>query len=110
MSESSRTRRKLRTFDRVAARVRDRLAREDPALAARVVAAARVEFERLLPTLPDVGGWRNVFSPIITANGWIIALHRAMQAEGKTAADVVRVCVAVSDDFFRAVGFEVPGR
>jgi len=63
----------------------------------------RVEYAKLRPDIPDIGGWRNVFTPVMVVNGWLVALHRAMAARGRTAEDTIRVCAEVSDEFFRAV-------
>jgi hypothetical protein len=71
------------------------------AFAADVLAAARVEYERVLPEVPDIGGAGNVFQPVMTVNGWIVALHRAMQARGKGAEDAIRICQHVFDGWLR---------
>jgi len=70
-------------------------------VAASVSAAARVEYEKILPEVPDIGGARNVFQPVMTVNGWIVALHRAMRASGRSAEDSVRVSQAVFDGWLR---------
>lgn len=93
----------LRSFDWFARRAEPRLAaRTDAATAAAIVADARTEFARLIPELPYIGGLRNIFTAVMIVNGWIIALHRAMQARGKSPADAVAVCAEVSDDAFRS--------
>lgn len=66
-----------------------------------VLDAARSEYRRVLPEVPDIGGLSNVFQPVMTANGGIVALHRAMQARGHTAADSVRVCQEVTEGWLR---------
>lgn len=93
-------RRALKGFDRFAARAEPKLqAHYGTEFAQAVLADARAELGRLAPELPDIGGLRNVFTPVMVVNGWGIALHRAMKARGKTAADTVRVCAEVADDF-----------
>jgi hypothetical protein len=90
----------LRAFDRFAVRVRPKLeAHHDGAFADEVLAQAREELDRLVPELPYIGGLGNAFTPVIIVNGWVIALHRAMKARGKTAADTIQVCAEVTDDF-----------
>ncbi len=80
------------------------LAREHAAsFAGEVIDAARVEYEHVLPQLPDIGGMRNVFQPVMTVNGWIVALHRAMRARGKNAEDSVRVSHEVIDGWLRGL-------
>jgi hypothetical protein len=94
----------LRNFDRFAKRASRSLTRRyDAAFAEAVLADARAEFERIIPEIPYIGGRKNVFTPVMVVNGWIIALHRAMQARGKSVDAVIGVCSEVSDDFFRTI-------
>jgi hypothetical protein len=94
----------LRGFDRVARRAQPSIARYHGAeVAEGVIPDARAEFERLIPELPYIGGWRNVFTPIMVISGWMIALLRAMEARGASAEDAVRVCAEVSDGYLRGV-------
>ena len=59
MGEAARTARRLRGFDRVAKRLARSLTRHHgTAFAEAVLADARREYERLIPQLPDIGGWR----------------------------------------------------
>jgi hypothetical protein len=93
-------RRSLSAFDRFAVRASRKLeARYGKEFADETVADARVEFDRLLPEIPYIGGLRNAFTPVMVVNGWGIALYRAMAARGKTAADTIRICAEVSDEF-----------
>jgi hypothetical protein len=69
--------------------------------AGEVVAATRAEYERVRPQVPDIGGLRNVFQPVMTINGWLVALHRAMRARGRGAEDTVRICQEVFDAWLR---------
>ncbi len=71
--------------------------RFDAPFAEAIEASARTEYARLRPEVPDIGGTANVFQPVMTINGWIVALHRAMHARGKTAAETIAVCHAVFD-------------
>jgi hypothetical protein len=61
-------------------------------LADEILVAARIEYERVRPHVPNIGGVRNVFQPVMIVNGWIVALFRAMSAQGLNAKDSVRVC------------------
>ncbi|MBW2391193.1 MAG: L-2-amino-thiazoline-4-carboxylic acid hydrolase [Deltaproteobacteria bacterium] len=71
--------------------------------AAEVIDAARLEYERVLPQVPDIGGMRNVFQPVMTINGWIVALHRAMRDRGKNAEESIRVSHEVVDGWLRGL-------
>ncbi len=75
-------------------------------LADRVIRDARNAYPEIAARLPDIGGWRNVFTPVITFNGWLIALHEGMKRNGKSAEDTIAVSFTVSDRFFRSI----PGR
>jgi len=75
--------------------------RHGEAFAEAVLADARLEYERVLPEVPDIGGVRNVYQPVMTVNGWLAALHRAMRTHGANAEDTVRVSHAVFDAWFR---------
>jgi len=74
-------------------------------LADEVIATARDEYALVLPRIPDIGGLRNVFQPVMTINGWILALHRALSARGCSAADTV----AVSQEVFEGWLCKLPG-
>lgn len=100
----SRRKRLLRGFDRAARRLRPKLERRyDAAFAEEVLAGARRELDLIIPRIPYIGGSKNAFTPVMIVNGWMLALHRAMKARGKSAEDVVRVCAEVSDEFFRSL-------
>ena len=71
------------------------------ALADEIVAATRVEYERVRPQVPDIGGARNVYQTVMTANGWIVALHCAMRARSLSAKDSIRVCHEALDAWLR---------
>jgi hypothetical protein len=66
-----------------------------------ILADARREYARVRPEVPDIGGTRNVFQPVMTINGWIAALHRAMKSRGRSAGDTIRVCRQVFDGWLR---------
>jgi hypothetical protein len=38
----------------------------------------------------------------MVVNGWLLALHRAMQAQGRTAEETVQIGYEVTDGFFRS--------
>jgi hypothetical protein len=70
-------------------------------LAGEILDATRVEYERVRPRVPDIGGARNIFQPVMIVNGWIVALFRAMSALGLTAKDAIRVCHEALDAWFK---------
>ncbi len=93
---------RYRTFEVFLREVRPVLVRHHGAARAdEIVVAARPEYERLRPQVPDIGGRRNVFQGVMTTNGWIVALHRAMREHGLSAADSVRACQEAFDAWLR---------
>jgi hypothetical protein len=99
----ARRRRLLRGFERAGRRLRPSLVRRHgQPFADDVLAAARLEFERLLPQLPDVGRW-NVFGWVMVVNGWLVAFFRAMRSRGRTAEETVRACAETSDELLRSI-------
>ncbi|MGH0032562.1 MAG: L-2-amino-thiazoline-4-carboxylic acid hydrolase [Myxococcota bacterium] len=80
---------------------RELAVREGETFALEVTRAARDEYARVLPRVPDIGGRRNVFQPVMTVNGWMVALHRALAARGRQAADTIAVTQAVFDAALR---------
>jgi hypothetical protein len=100
----ARTRRLLFAFDRFAGRARGHLVDlYGDEQAGAVLARARLEFVRLIPELPFIGGGRNIFTWVVVVNGWLVALRRSMLAAGKSARDTIKVAVRVSDDVFRRI-------
>jgi hypothetical protein len=70
-------------------------------LADAILSHARREYERVRPLVPDIGGRRNVYQPVMTVNGWVVALHRAMKARDLSAEDTIRVCQQVFDGWLQ---------
>lgn len=68
-----------------------------------VLDAARAQYEDVRHRVPDIGGARNVFQPVMAVNGWLAALHRALRARGQDAEETIRVCQEVLDGWLRAV-------
>ncbi len=68
-----------------------------------VLDAARRAYLELRPSVPDIGGARNVFQPVMTVNGWIVALHRAMRARGHGADASVKISQAVFDGWLQSL-------
>jgi hypothetical protein len=66
-----------------------------------VLADARGEYERVRPEVPGIGGRANVFQPVMTVNGWIVALHRALRRRGHGPEKVIAVSHEVFDAWIR---------
>lgn len=72
-------------------------------LAERVTREARDRYPGVASGLPDIGGRRNIFTPVITVNGWLIALHEGMKRNGRSAEDTIAVAFAVTDGMLRSL-------
>ncbi|NPC93888.1 hypothetical protein HOO54_17115 [Bacillus sp. WMMC1349] len=68
-----------------------------------ITAQVRNEFETLIPRIPYIGGRKNMFTPVMIINGWIIALYRVIKAKGGTVEDVIQISHEASDDFFKSL-------
>ena len=68
-----------------------------------IVAKTRQNYAEIIPQMPYVGGMKNYYTPIIVVNGWIVAMFRAMNETGNTAADVIRIWAEVADDLFSKI-------
>jgi hypothetical protein len=75
------------------------------AFAEEVLDDARREYKQIRPEIPNIGGFRNVFQIIMTVNGWIVALHKAMCQGGHGPKDTIRVCHEVFDGWFRRLPY-----
>lgn len=97
----SNQKRQLWVFDFVFRSIKKKLvAHHDEPFAEEIVNQSRKNFQELLPQLPYVGGMKNYFSPIVLVNGWIIAMYKAMQEQGKIAEETIRVWAEATDDLF----------
>ncbi len=91
-------------FDLVFRSVKKKLsATYDEAFSQNIVSQSKENFKEFLPQIPYVGGIKNYFSPVILINGWIIAMHRAMRTEGKSAEDTIKIWAEVIDDLFAKI-------
>lgn len=89
-------------FDRFLTSATPLLAEAFPVeVAATIVADARERYPQTKRDVPEIGGIRNVFTPVLVVNVRIIALHRAVLAQGGTAEDTIRVTQRVFDQWFR---------
>lgn len=92
------------SFDRAFASYRSQLAQrycDDTVL--RISARTRREYAALLPRTPQFGGRINVFNSVMGLNALIVALYRAMRAEGRTVEETVRVLFEVADRAHRSI-------
>jgi ubiquinone/menaquinone biosynthesis C-methylase UbiE len=85
----ARQERLLRQFDNVARRVRPILeAHYEQAFVEIVTADARLEYARLIPQLPYIGGRGNRHTWNLVGSAWFLALYRAMRAHGRAIDEI----------------------
>ncbi|MBW1813983.1 MAG: L-2-amino-thiazoline-4-carboxylic acid hydrolase [Deltaproteobacteria bacterium] len=62
----------------------------------------RLQFEKILPELPYVGGRKNAYTRIIIVNGGIIAVYKVMKEKGKTIEETLAVACGISEKLFES--------
>ncbi len=88
----------LKQFDKAATRARPRLVGHYGDLADAIIEETRAEYARVIPELPYIGGKRNMFTPIIIVNGWILAYHRTMKTRGASTEEIVKLMHGIAED------------
>lgn len=61
-----------------------------------------VEFEKLLPEIPYIGGCKNRLTTFIIQSAWALAFYRALQQRGGSVEDAGRLLQQVAEAMFRA--------
>ncbi len=69
--------------------------------AATVMDDARRAYPAAAARIPDIGGRRNAFAPVMVIVGWLVAFHEAMKRSGKTAEDTISVAFELTDRHLR---------
>lgn len=70
---------------------------------AKISHEALVNFEKLIPGMPDVGGRQNPIASLIPVAGWYIAFYGPMRANGKRAEDVGKIFYELQRRDFEAI-------
>jgi len=97
-------RRRLRRFERAFRPYRRELMdRYGEDAAARIEDRTRREYHTILPQTPRFTGRFNLFNSVIAAVALMVALFRAMSAEGKTAEETARVLFAATENSYRSL-------
>lgn len=82
----------LKTLNKSMQHIRQTLTSHDgTAFAHQIVAAARQEFEQLLPGLPYIGGKKNPLTRNLVLAVAALALYRALKAQGKTVKEIGKI-------------------
>jgi hypothetical protein len=85
---TSRTSKLLKGFDKAAKHMRVAVAaRYGGGFAETALTQARLEFEKLIPELPYIGGRKNRLTEMLVGSTWCLALHRVFRNHGKTAEE-----------------------
>lgn len=79
----------LRYFDWVMMRLRSSFVVEfSDDLADEILEKSRIEFEKIIPEFPYIGGMSNIFTPILIAAGGMLAISRVMKAVNKAPEEM----------------------
>jgi len=71
-----------------------------------IVGDATGRYEATKAGVPYIGGYRNVFTPVMAINVWLVALHRSVLAHGGSAENTIRASQQVADRWIaRLPGF-----
>lgn len=82
----------IRQFDTVIELVRPVITDLYGAVAAEaIVADSRIQFESILPALPNVGGRANGFTNDLLGTAWLLALYKALKVRERPLNDIVDV-------------------
>lgn len=97
--DASTVRARIRRFPRTFAPYRRELVRRyGEAAATRLEEATGREYAALLPRTPRFPGRLNLFNWVMGFNALIVAMFKAMAADGRTAEESARVLYAVAED------------
>jgi len=99
------TRKKLiKKYHAMAPRIERRLARRYGVTVARDVAEqARLEFETLIPQVPDIPGILNIFREVIEINAVVVAFYKALRSSNKTLDEAAELFYEMISDIHRAI-------
>lgn len=100
---TSRRKRLIRDFDRVVREVGEVFeARYGLERTRAMIRRAREEYERLIPELPYVGG-KQPFTQFVIASAWFLAMHRALNQEGRGVEEAGELAYEASKRYLEKV-------
>ncbi len=100
---TSQTKKLLKDFDKLVEKVRGPIiARYGDARTSQMVAWAREEYRKLLPSLPYVGG-EQPFTQFVIASGWFLAFHKVMTAQGASVRESGELAFQLSQTYLERV-------
>lgn len=91
----------IRKFDTFCVKVEKKLELSyDSEMAQSIIAQAKSEFEEVIPRMPYFGGRVNPFNEIAVLAAQMVAVHKAMKKNGKSAEETVSIFYDLIDDLF----------
>lgn len=92
----------MKTYGKFSRKIEKKLAHTyDADFAKRIVEQSKKEFEELIPRIPYFGGTINPFNQLIVIGSYMVAVHKPMKANGKTAEETVLIFYDIVDDLFK---------
>lgn len=72
-------------------------------LARKIAEKSNLEFEEIIPQMPDIPGKLNFFREIIETNAIVIAFYKALRASGKTLDETAGIFYEMVRDLHQAI-------
>jgi len=73
------------------------------ALAHDIAEKSRLEFEKVVPQMPEIHGRLNIFREIIEINAIAIAFYKALRSSGKTVDEVAEIFYELVSELHQAI-------
>jgi hypothetical protein len=65
-----------------------------------IIRNSSLEFEKILPEIPNIGGRENLFTPILIASGGMLAISRVLHAYSKSAEEMFIIFYTAIDKIY----------
>lgn len=92
----------IKKFDKFCVKVEQKLALSyDQKVAEKIIAQAKIEFKDVIPRIPYFGGTINPFNEIVVLAAQMVAVHKAMKKDGKSAEETVLIFYDLLDEPFK---------
>lgn len=94
----------IKKYNAMSPRIETTLAkRYGSALARDIAEKSHLEFEEIVPQMPDIPGHLNIFREIIEINAIVIAFYKALRSSGKTVDEAAEIFYEMVSDLHQAI-------
>ncbi len=92
----------LKEFDKFCVKAEKKLTVSyDEKFAEKIISQAKIEFEDMIPRVPYFGGTINPFNELSIVGAQMVAVHKAMKRNGKSAEETVLIFYDLTEDLFK---------